>query len=283
MPTHGYGPFRRFLLGSVTAKVLHDVDCPVWTGPHLEQAPQWKSVRRVACALDLGPHSRQCSSGRRGWPRILAELVLHAIPAPPVSAHAGLRPDCLKMAEEARTHIELAEPTPCALPTADGDRRRAGRGQSRRPRRRRRPAGDRPQPGDGVRGRLRANAYSIIREAPCPVVSIEQSCRICTAGRNAKVVRKKPGRRIARLKATEKSVTGIRRARRERRAGRTGEGSHGSCPRRQQLFRRAWLSAPEWLSPVTIGGGRAARTTAHRAGAGRRFAAAIAHAGVLES
>jgi nucleotide-binding universal stress UspA family protein len=24
MPTHGYGPFRRYLLGSVTAKILHD-------------------------------------------------------------------------------------------------------------------------------------------------------------------------------------------------------------------------------------------------------------------
>ena len=31
LPTHGYGPFRQFLLGSVTAKVLHDADCPVWT------------------------------------------------------------------------------------------------------------------------------------------------------------------------------------------------------------------------------------------------------------
>jgi nucleotide-binding universal stress UspA family protein len=29
MPTHGYGPFRRLLLGSVTSKVLHDADCPV--------------------------------------------------------------------------------------------------------------------------------------------------------------------------------------------------------------------------------------------------------------
>ena len=36
MPTHGYGPFRRFILGSNTAKVLHDADCPVWTGVHLE-------------------------------------------------------------------------------------------------------------------------------------------------------------------------------------------------------------------------------------------------------
>ena len=37
MPTHGYGVFRRLLLGSVTAKVLHDADCPVWTGLHPER------------------------------------------------------------------------------------------------------------------------------------------------------------------------------------------------------------------------------------------------------
>src|SRR6266700_8075747 len=39
MPTHGYGPFRRFLLGSVTAKALHDVDCPVWTSAHVAEKP----------------------------------------------------------------------------------------------------------------------------------------------------------------------------------------------------------------------------------------------------
>jgi nucleotide-binding universal stress UspA family protein len=39
MPTHGYGLFRRFILGSNTAKVLHDADCPLWTGVHLEDAP----------------------------------------------------------------------------------------------------------------------------------------------------------------------------------------------------------------------------------------------------
>jgi nucleotide-binding universal stress UspA family protein len=37
MPTHGYGPFRRLLLGSVTAKVLHDAECAVWTSAHLEK------------------------------------------------------------------------------------------------------------------------------------------------------------------------------------------------------------------------------------------------------
>ncbi|MGH9593307.1 MAG: universal stress protein, partial [Bryobacteraceae bacterium] len=36
MPTHGYGPFRSLLLGSITAKVLHDAECPVWTATHIE-------------------------------------------------------------------------------------------------------------------------------------------------------------------------------------------------------------------------------------------------------
>jgi nucleotide-binding universal stress UspA family protein len=39
LPTHGYGPFRRFLLGSATAKVLRDADCPVLIGAHMEHAP----------------------------------------------------------------------------------------------------------------------------------------------------------------------------------------------------------------------------------------------------
>src|SRR5581483_8938570 len=58
MPTHGYGPFRRFILGSNTAKVLHDAECPVWTGVHLEEAPAAGiPPRRILCAVDLGPQS----------------------------------------------------------------------------------------------------------------------------------------------------------------------------------------------------------------------------------
>ena len=59
MPTHGYGPFRRFILGSVTAKVLHDADCPVMTGVHLEEAPPIDTIafRHVLVAVDLGPQS----------------------------------------------------------------------------------------------------------------------------------------------------------------------------------------------------------------------------------
>src|SRR5690606_2931362 len=54
MPTQGYGAFRRFLLGSVTAKVLHDASCAVWTGVHMEDAPPLEAItiRSVLCAND---------------------------------------------------------------------------------------------------------------------------------------------------------------------------------------------------------------------------------------
>ncbi|HVY94977.1 MAG TPA: universal stress protein [Bryobacteraceae bacterium] len=51
LPTHGWGPLRRLLLGSVTAKVLHDSSAAVWTaGPDaIRKAPPYKSI---LCALD---------------------------------------------------------------------------------------------------------------------------------------------------------------------------------------------------------------------------------------
>lgn len=54
IPTHGYGPFRELLLGSVTAKVLDHAACPVWTGVHAEEmtahSPEhWK---QLLCAVD---------------------------------------------------------------------------------------------------------------------------------------------------------------------------------------------------------------------------------------
>jgi nucleotide-binding universal stress UspA family protein len=43
MSPRGHGPFYRFLLGSVTAKVLHGSPYPVWKGAHLEEAPATSS------------------------------------------------------------------------------------------------------------------------------------------------------------------------------------------------------------------------------------------------
>jgi nucleotide-binding universal stress UspA family protein len=58
MPTHGYRMFKRFLLGSVAAKVLHDSHVPVWTGSHLEEASSGPfTINHIVCGIDLGPHS----------------------------------------------------------------------------------------------------------------------------------------------------------------------------------------------------------------------------------
>ena len=63
MATHDVGPFYPLLLGSVTAKVLHETQCPVWTGAHLEQAPEAEfSIRRVLCSVELNGHSRNTVS-----------------------------------------------------------------------------------------------------------------------------------------------------------------------------------------------------------------------------
>jgi len=54
MPTHGFGIFRRLLIGSVTAKVLHDATCPVWTAAHSEDQRASPTPRTIICAVD-GP------------------------------------------------------------------------------------------------------------------------------------------------------------------------------------------------------------------------------------
>jgi len=58
MSTNGDAAFYRFLLGSVTGKVLHESPCPVWTGAHLEETAERDfSIRHVLCSVDLTPHS----------------------------------------------------------------------------------------------------------------------------------------------------------------------------------------------------------------------------------
>lgn len=177
MPTHGYGPFRRFVLGSVTAKVLHDADCPVWTGVHLEPASA-DAVRfkTVAAAVDLGQQSeRTLMWAARFAAEVKARLLLlHA--APDLEGKAGeyfdaswrahvleqVRAEAGDMQARLGTAAELlvehgpAATAVCEMATRAGaDLLVIGRGSAA-----------------GVFGRLRANAYSIIRQAPCPVVSV---------------------------------------------------------------------------------------------------------------
>jgi nucleotide-binding universal stress UspA family protein len=165
MPTHGYGPFRRFILGSNTAKVLHDSDCPVWTGVHLEDAPAAPSIpiRRIVCAVDLGGQSANALCWAAGMAREFGArlTLLHAAPCgPDVSASAAEELRLLQESAnvEADRSLVVGEPAPAICEAAQqmkADVLVIGRGSA-----------------SGVFGRLRTHAYAIIRQSPCPVVSV---------------------------------------------------------------------------------------------------------------
>jgi nucleotide-binding universal stress UspA family protein len=62
MPSHGH-TFYQFLLGSVTVKVLHGTECPVWTDAHVQESPVLEfAIRNVLCAVDFNPHDRKTVS-----------------------------------------------------------------------------------------------------------------------------------------------------------------------------------------------------------------------------
>jgi len=178
MPTHGYGPFRRFILGSVAAKVLHDADCPVMTGVHLEEAPALDTIafRRVLAAVDLGPGSLKTLEWAAWFSGAVgaALTLLHVTPSLEALSGEYFDPEWRqRLAETAHEQIEElfekagvspevlidnGEATSVICATArslDADLLVIGRGSAA-----------------GMFGRLRTNAYAIIRQSPCPVVSV---------------------------------------------------------------------------------------------------------------
>ncbi len=57
MPSYSF-TFYQFLLGSVTAKVLHGSECPVWTGAHVQEPPgQMFAIRNILGAIEFGPRA----------------------------------------------------------------------------------------------------------------------------------------------------------------------------------------------------------------------------------
>ena len=173
MPTHGYGPFRRFLLGSVTAKVLHDAEAPVWTGAHLQKiSSSWNRIGKVMCAIELQKAEPALVWARDFAAEFGAELiVVHAVHemehkdpaalgAGPMSSQAREYIQCLQRKLSVAGEILIEEGDPAQVVRAAATRRNADLvviGRS---------------PREGVIGRLRPNAYSIVREAPCPVISV---------------------------------------------------------------------------------------------------------------
>lgn len=161
MPTHGYGPYRRFILGSTTAKVLHDADCPVWTGVHLENPPASAApLRHVLCAVDLGPQSSKtfCWAAAVAMQFGATLTLMHVALGAADAARRELERLESFVHADATVLLETGDP-PATICSAAGrlaaDVLVIGRGSAA-----------------GVFGRLRANAYSIIRQSPCPVVSV---------------------------------------------------------------------------------------------------------------
>ena len=177
MPTHGYGPFRRFILGSVTAKVLHDADCAVLTSAHIEEAPpESLAFRNILCAVDLGRQSRTALA----WAGEFAAkydsrlYMVHVLP----SIEAGqaryfdaefraalhhtakeeveaLLQGACQGADIVIEHGAVAQSVRAAAESVKADCIVIGRHVS-----------------PGILGRLHADAYAIVRESPCPVISV---------------------------------------------------------------------------------------------------------------
>jgi nucleotide-binding universal stress UspA family protein len=173
MPTRGRNRVERLLLiGSVTMKVLHALEKPVVTGLQFENHLP-VSIRRVLCAIDLGPASeRVLCAALQASKRFGARLsVVHAQPPgygdifddewrghAQRGAMQKLEELTARLGVDAELHVEIEQPpraiSGMALKLA-ADLVVLGRGES-----------------DNLIGRLRANAYDIIRLCHCPVVSV---------------------------------------------------------------------------------------------------------------
>jgi nucleotide-binding universal stress UspA family protein len=177
MPTHGYGPFRRALLGSVTAKVLHDASCPVWTDAHVElpTAGAQLECKSMLCAVDLETkniplirHAAELGSEFAATVRLVHAIPeAESLPASHFDAEhrrflfERARDELRKMQAEAGTAFDVcieggsvAKVVRAAAEHHQADLVVIGRGVIQE-----------------SLGRLRTNTYAVIRESICPVLS----------------------------------------------------------------------------------------------------------------
>jgi len=177
MPTHGYGPFRRALLGSVTAKVLHDVSCPVWTDAHVERPSATAQIgcKSILCTVDLETKSIPLirHAAQLGTEFEATVRLVHAIPEAeslPTNhfevefrrfLFEKARDEIRRLQAEAGTAFDVcmeggtvANVVRAAAEHHQVDLVVIGRGAIQEP-----------------LGRLRTNTYAVIRESICPVLS----------------------------------------------------------------------------------------------------------------
>jgi nucleotide-binding universal stress UspA family protein len=168
MPTHA-GRFRRMLLGSTTAKVLNDAACPVLTTEHAEAiVPRGLEHREWLCAIAINADSeRVLDLANRGASAAGAKLSLIHVLRSCGSAKLNCAEEqkarqCItelqkSVGSNAMLHIvqgPLKDALLAAAQQSSADVLIIGRPQSE------------------SLGRLRDLTYSVIRDAPCPVLSV---------------------------------------------------------------------------------------------------------------
>jgi nucleotide-binding universal stress UspA family protein len=175
LPTHGRGPIRRLMLGSVTMKVLHDAGCAVWTATPAAIEKTTPECRTVVCAVDDNEEGKSVMvAGAAVAKEYKAQLaIVHVLDLPPMSMeidYAAIKNE-LVQGKQARLREMVAGMNLDAphsviegsvahglhdwLGEHHADLLVTGRGHAQ----------------EGL-GRVWSNLYSIVREAPCPVLSI---------------------------------------------------------------------------------------------------------------
>ena len=178
MPTHS-GIFRQMLLGSTTAKVINDADCPVFTSRHAQTiAPRPLEHREWLCAIGLSSNSEKVLRfATQAAAQAHSKLsIIHGVQGgdPDLPIQLDLREDVLSGAGlEARRRIaELQQMVGTDLPVrvavgsvkeallhaaleSDADVLMIGRSHQ-----------------SGAHGRMRDLTYAIVRDSPFPVLSI---------------------------------------------------------------------------------------------------------------
>jgi nucleotide-binding universal stress UspA family protein len=180
MPTHGMGTFRRLILGSVTAKVLHDAECPVWTDAHIESAGAEHvhpgRCSKILCGLNLQEDAARVLKYAAELAQILgAELrLLHAVPASESLTTKYFDTELVTALTETAgakiAELQSAAGTSAQVVIRGGEPAHVIRDAAIESQ------ADLVVIGRGVLteklGRLRTQCYAIIRDSPCPVWSV---------------------------------------------------------------------------------------------------------------
>lgn len=177
MPTRGHGRFRATLLGSVTAKTLHDALCAVWTEAHCGSGPpQHTEWRTIVAGIDIATEGRDLIHAAAYLTAGTSAKVYlaHAVPAPEGGVERYIGHDFTEfLKQDARERIaamqkvagtnfgvcveggSIADVVSHAAVTYDADLVLIGRGLL-----------------PSFAGGLRSHVYKIVRDMPCPVLSV---------------------------------------------------------------------------------------------------------------